>query len=62
MDPRLGKLKEYQIAIGTRIIAIEVMQTTEEAVELYNKFVSDPRFWHENYTKICKKIEELFPE
>ena len=62
MDPRLDKLKKYQIAIGTRIAAIEIMQTTEQAVGLYGRYVSDPAYHHGNYINICKKIEELFPE
>lgn len=62
MDPRLDKLKKYQIAIGTQIIAIEEMQTIEQAFYLYKRYVSDPAYSHENYVKICKKIEELFPE
>ena len=63
MDPRIDKLREYQIGIGTRIPAIEVMQTVEQAIELYKKYVSDPYFYpHEIYKNISKKIEELFPE
>ena len=62
MDPRVDKLREYQIAISTRIHAIEMMQTAEQAVELYKRYVLDPRYNHRNYINICKKIEELFPE
>lgn len=63
MDPRLDKLREYQIGIGARIPAIEVMQTVEQAIELYKKYVSDPDHYpHESYKNIHKKIEELFPE
>ena len=62
MDPRLNKLREYQIAVGTRIPAIEMMQTVEQAVELYKRYVSDPRYHYRSYVNICKKIEELFPE
>lgn len=62
MDPRLNKLREYQITIGARITAIEMMQTAEQAIELYKRYVSYPRYHHGNYINICKKIEELFPE
>ena len=63
MDPRLHKLREYQIAVGTQIPAIEMMQSVEQAVELYKRYVSDPRYHHHrSYINICKKIEELFPE
>ena len=63
MDPRLSKLREYQIVIGTWIRAIETMQTAEQALNLYKRYVSNPTHYsHENYVKIRKKIEELFPE
>ena len=62
MDPRISKLKEYQITIGTQIIAIEEMQTIEQALYLYKRYTTDPIYRLENYVKICKKIEELFPE
>lgn len=62
MDPRLDKLKEYQIALGTQIAAIDLMQTTEHAIELYKRYVADSGFQHGNYINIRKKIEELFPE
>ena len=62
MDPRLNKLREYQITINARIPAVEMMQTVEQAIELYKRYVSDPRYHHESYINICKKIEELFPE
>lgn len=62
MDPRLDKLREYQITINTRIPAIEMMQTAEQAVELYKRYMSYPSYHRGNYINICKKIEELFPE
>ena len=63
MDPRLNKLREYQIAIGAKVLIIDVMQTPEQAIELYKKYVSEPDYYHhESYKDICKKIEELFPE
>ena len=63
MDPRLSELKKYQIAIGAKVVTIEIMQTTEQAIELYKTYVSAPDYYHhESYKNICKKIEELFPE
>ena len=63
MDPRLDKLRKYQIAIGAKIFTIDRMQTTEQAIKLYETYVSDTLYYrHESYKNICKKIEELFPE
>lgn len=62
MDPRLNKLKDYQIAIHAQIRAIETMRTVEQALDLYKRYTSYPGYSHENYIKICRKIEELFPE
>ena len=36
MDSRLDELKKYQIAIGARVIIIEIMQTPEEAIKWFH--------------------------